>query len=758
MHKPQASYAKKEEGATATLFYACHAASVEDKSIWFVDSACSNHMTSQESELINLDKTVKCKVKMGSGELVDATGKGILAVNTKHGKRYINEVLLVPGLDENLLSVGQMIEHGYYVLFGGNLAVIFDDESLSNVVARVVMSGNRCFPLSLESITPAAMKATVSEGTWIWHRRFGHLNLGSLKKMKQGEMVYGLPVLTELKDVCAGCVHGKQHRETFAKGGTWIAKCPLELVHTDLCGPMQCESVGGNKYFITFIDDLSRMCWVYFLRSKADAFNVFKKFKAFVELQSGYKIKKLRSDRGGEYTSNEFHEFCANIGMERQLTTTYTPQHNGVAERKNKTVCEMARAMMAEKEMPTVFWAEVVNVSVYLQNRSYTSAVEKKTPFEVFTGRKPGVKHLRVFGCMCSTHVPSVLRHKFDEKSEKGVFVGYGSCEKGYRVYNLLTKKIVLSRDVIFDEDKSWNWKTNQVESVSTCISFAGNEETDEDDEEQQIEMQHDVCESSNSVPSVTELREDDDGSREPCTSTPVKLRSLEDIYARCHLSMIEPESYQEAVRNIAWQEAMNAEMEMIDKNETWELVERPVEKPVIGVKWVYKTKLNLDGTIQKYKARLVAKGYAQKPGVDYNETFAPVARLDTIRTLIALSAQKEWRLFQLDVKSAFLNGVLKEEVYVEQPEGFEVKNAGHKVYKLKKALYGLKQAPRAWYSEIDKHLTSCNFKRSNSEATLYTRSDEKGDMIVVSIYVDDIIYTGSSTRMLAEFKKEMMQ
>ena len=140
----------------------------------------------------------------------------------------------------------------------------------------------------------------------------------------------------------------------------------------------------------------------------------------------------------------------------------------------------------------------------------------------------------------------------------------------------------------------------------------------------------------------------------------------------------------------------MNAKLEMIEKNNTWELVERPADKPVIGVKWVFKTKLNLDGTVQKHKARLVAKGYAQKPGIDYNETFAPVARLDTIRTLIALAAQKGWMLFQLDVKSAFLNGVLDEEVHVEQPEGFELKNAGHKIYKLRKALYGLKQAPRS--------------------------------------------------------------
>jgi hypothetical protein len=277
-HKQLANYTKEERVITGTMFYACHSASLQDRKVWFVDSACSNHMTSQESELINIDRTVTCKVKMGSGDLMQATGKDTLVVETQHGKRYIKEVLLVPGLDENLLSVGQMMEHGYYILFGGNKAMIFEDESLNNVVAIVIMGGNRCFPLSLESMTPAARKASVIEDSWIWHRRLGHLNFASMKKMQQKEMVYEFPVLTEVEDVCAGCVSGKHHKENFDKEQTWRASYPLELIHIDLCGTMQNESVGGNRYFITFINDYSRMCWVYFLRNKSDTLNMFKKF------------------------------------------------------------------------------------------------------------------------------------------------------------------------------------------------------------------------------------------------------------------------------------------------------------------------------------------------------------------------------------------------------------------------------------------------------------------------------------------------
>ncbi|CAL8994830.1 unnamed protein product, partial [Prunus brigantina] len=223
-------------------------------------------------------------------------------------------------------------------------------------------------------------------------------------------------------------------------------------------------------------------------------------------------------------------------------------------------------------------------------------------------------------------------------------------------------------------------------------------------------------------------------------------------------MSVIEPENYEEASKYTAWNKAMEAEMEMIEKNETWELVNIPTEKPVIGVKWVYKTKLNLDGSIQKHKARLVVKGYAQKPGIDFNETFAPVARVDTIRTLIALAAQKEWKLYQLDVKFAFLNGVLKEEVYVDQPDRFLIGHSEDKVYRLKKALYGLKQAPRAWYEEINSYLIDCGYVISTSEATLYCKTKENSGTLIVSIYVDDLMYTGSSGELMAEFKSEMMR
>ena len=229
------------------------------------------------------------------------------------------------------------------------------------------------------------------------------------------------------------------------------------------------------------------------------------------------------------------------------------------------------------------------------------------------------------------------------------------------------------------------------------------------------------------------------------------------DIYETCNLVILEPGSFEEESKQEVWVKAMEEEIQMIEKNNTWELVNRPHGKDIIGVKWVYKTKLNPDGTIQKHKARLVAKGYSQQPGIDYNETFAPVAHLDTIRALIALASQKGWSIHQLDVKSAFLNGVLEEEIYVEQPQGFVSEGKERKVLRLRKALYGLKQAPRAWYSKIDQYFMDRGFRRSKSEPTLYIKSQGQYTLLL-SLYVDDLIYMGNNTKMMMEFKEDMMK
>ncbi|GKD84395.1 retrovirus-related pol polyprotein from transposon TNT 1-94 [Tanacetum coccineum] len=357
---------------------------------------------------------------------------------------------------------------------------------------------------------------------------------------------------------------------------------------------------------------------------------------------------------------------------------------------------EMARSMLYEKKLPKMFWAEAVATSVYLLNRLATKAVSGKSPIEAWSGIKPSIQHLKVFGSISYYHIPDIKRSKLDAKARKGIFVGYATESKGYRIYDLTDSKIVISRDVTFDEGAYWDWNVDEVKRHEDTFSN---------------ETHHDEID----IPEF---------DIEDTTDTDVlRTRQLVDVYESCN-SVIEPESYMDASKHSEWIDAMKAELEMIKKNNTWKLVDLPKGKNAIGV--------------------------------DFGDTFAPVARHDTIKLLIAIAAQRNWKIHHLDVKSAFLNGELEEEIYVKQPEGFEVVGQEEKVYRLYKALYGLKQAPRAWYAKIDAHLLNHNFRRSSSESTFHMKQFNSKERLIISLYVDDLLVIGSNDHLVKEFKKQI--
>ena len=731
---------EQEDGKGEQIFYACHSSLHGDNKAWYIDSGCSNHMCEDRNIFVQLDTTINPKVRMGNGAVAEAQGKGTVAINTKSGIKYIRDVLLVPDLKENLLSVGQLLEHNYCLVFEDNMCRIFEKKNKNQAIAEVKMEKNRNFPLIFNY---NALKAEVEDQSWLWHKRYCHLNFQGLKLLKERNMVNGLPKLQHEKNSCEGCIMGKQHKLPYPSGKSWRAKERLELIHTDICGPMKTTSLGQQRYFIIFIDDFTRMTWIYFLKEKSEAFTVFKRFKALVEKQSGRNIKCIRSDRGGEYTSRQFEEYCKDEGIWKQLTAGYSPQQNGIAERKNRTIVEMARSMMNEKGLPKTFWAEATNTAVYILNRCPTKAVRNLTPMEAWSREKPDVSHLRIFGSIGYVLIPAEKRTKLDEKSTKCIFTGYTLETKGYRLYNVETNKLVVSRDVLFDENAAWDWKEKKVEHVNQPSSLESSEEH-EDTHTEEAEQNPEQDQHTQTSESEEE-------------SPPRKFRSMSDIYQSCNFVVTEPQNFEEAEKHEIWQKAMKEEMHMIDKNKTWELVDKPQGREIIKLKWIYKTKVNQNGEIQKHKARLVARGFTQKPGIDFSETFSPVARLETIRTLIALAAQKKWKIFQLDVKSAFLNGKLEEEIYVEQPQGFLVEGGENKVYRLLKALYGLKQSPRAWYKEIDKYFMKNGFQRSKNEATLYVKK-QGSKILIACLYVDDLIVTGNDEEMIESFKEHMMK
>jgi hypothetical protein len=443
-----------------------------------------------------------------------------------------------------------------------------------------------------------------------------------------------------------------------------------------------------------------------------------------IENLSERKVKILRSDNGGEYTSKEFVNFCKVVGIKRELTTPYNPQQNGVAGRKNRTIMEAVKTMIHDQDLPMCLWAEATKTTVYVQNRLSHSALGFKTLEEMFSGRKPEVSHFKIFGCRVFIHITKEKKNKLDPSGKKGIFVGYCEASKAFKVYILGHHHIEINRDVTFDEDatlkKSRRCQLEEVykeEPVAPRVAKLVREvpkvaepvrEVIASPDEEILE-DHDIVEFQE-PPQMTishkrkpawarELIQDVEKYGVPKGTTRQVKRPkpfFSYMALMCDLLEKEPPCFEEAIQKKEWADAMTEEYRSIIKNDIWELVLRPKSKDVVSSKWLFKIKHSVDGSIEKYKARFVARGFSQKEGIDYEETFAPIARYTSIRTIIALAAKMKWKLHQMDIKTSFLNGVIEEEVYIEQPQGFEVEDRKTHVCKLKKALYGLKQAPRA--------------------------------------------------------------
>ncbi|WVZ54330.1 LOW QUALITY PROTEIN: hypothetical protein U9M48_005142 [Paspalum notatum var. saurae] len=532
--------------------------------------------------------------------------------------------------------------------------------------------------------------------------------------------------------------------------------------------------------------------------------------------ECGRKLRVLRTDNGGEFTAAEFASYCADEGIRRHYSAPYSPQQNGVVERRNQTVVGMARALLKQRGMPA---GEAVATAVYILNRSPTKALNGKTPYEAWHGRKPAVSHLRVFGCLA---VVKELGHigKLDDRSTPGVFIGYAEGSKAYRILDPGTQRVRTARDVVFDEGRGWAWdKAVDDGSTPTYDDFtveyihferAGGVGSSSSPSMptpvpeppptpprlrlHQVLHQHHHSRLPHALqrPTVTPLGTStptparvDHGMAEFATplshdeerldayhdGEPLRYRTMENLFgdqpvpglvprdleAQLHLASDdgEPRSFAEAERHAAWRAAMQSEMDAVETNRTWELADLPRGHHAITLKWVFKLKRDEAGAIIKHKARLVARGFVQQEGIDFDDAFAPVARMESVRLLLALAAQEGWHVHHMDVKSAFLNGDLKEEVYVHQPPGFEIPGKEGKVLRLRKALYGLRQAPRAWNAKLDSTLKGMGFEQSRHEAAIYRRGNG-GNALLVGVYVDDLVITGVKDAEVAAFKEEM--
>ena len=684
-------------------------------------------------------------------------GVGKIGTNSSNS---IENVLLVEGLKHSLLSVSQLCDKGYLVSFDYQKCLIEHkhDINIKHVGHRV----NNVYMIDLSlKIDNNHCFLSKDDDPWLWHKRIAHINMDHLNKLISKDLVVGLPKLKFEKDkLCDACQKGKQTRVSFKPKIVVSTTQPLQLLHMDLFGPSRTMSFGGNYYALVIVDDFSRYTWTLFITHKSDAFQAFRKLAKVMQNKKNLKIASIRSDHGGEFENKDFELFCDEHGIEHNFSAPRTPQQNGVVERKNRSLEEIARTLLNDTSLPKYFWAEAVNTACYIMNRALIRPILKKTPYELYNGRKPNISHLHVFGCKCF-----VLNNgkdnlgKFDAKSDEGIFLGYSLQSKAYRIYNKRTMNIEESIHVTFDESNAILSRKNMLDDIADSLEHMniheqdskGNDKGNNEDPPEEVK-------SNDELPKEWKASKDHPldsiiGDISKGVTTRHSLKELCNNMA--FVSMIEPKNIKEAIVDDNWIIAMQEELNQFERNNVWKLVEKPENYPVIGTKWVFRNKLDEHGIIIRNKARLVAKGYNQEEGIDYEETYAPVARLESIRMLLAHASIMDFKLYQMDVKSAFLNGLIQEEVYVEQPPGFEIPDKPNHVYKLQKALYGLKQAPRAWYERLSNFLQEKEFSRGKVDTTLFIKR-KNNDILLVQIYVDDIIFGSTNDSLCKEFSLDM--
>ena len=711
---------------------------------WIIDSGASFHVTPHR-EWFSSYAVTHGTVKLGDSYKLDIQGIGDVKLAMSNGMEFVlHNVRHVPQITKSLISAGQLDDLGYTTVLG-NGSWLIKQQNL------VIMRGRKhgtLYSMFVSHVNKDSIYIAELPSTGLWHGRLGHM---SQKGMKQLCRLGYLPVL-EYDDFpfCEHCIYGKHTRSTSPP----LKRSPvdqLELVHSDVCGPMPHKSLGGNLYFVTFIDDSTRKVWIYLLKKKDEVFAALQKFLALVENQSGKKVKALRSDNGGEYVSHEFKNFCNQKGIKQQFTVPYNPAQNGVAERMNRTIQERVTSMLSMANLAPEFWGEAVLTTAYIVNRSPSSPLDFQIPEALWTGKQPSYDHLRVFGCECYSHIPKQLRSKLDPKSHKCIFIGYGhDGEMGYRLWHPESRRVIRSSHVIFHESKMHTPPIKDIEYRK--IRF----------EDVATETQQITCDT----PSTSDVAPGgaDNSSQEVRRSTRIS-RPPERFEPGVDYLLVtdcgEPTCYQEALQledSEKWELAMQSEYDSILANKTWDLVELPEGRKALPCKWVYKKKFTSDDPTPKYKARLVAKGFKQQQGIDFEEVFSPVVKMTTLRTVLGLVAIEDMELVQMDVKTAFLHGDLDEDVYLKQPEGFEVEEQSHLVCKLRKALYGLKQGSRQWYQKFDTFMASKAFTRSNEDHCLYTKKLSDGSLMILILYVDDMLIAGKSMVAIESLKQALSE
>lgn len=766
---------------------------------WIADSGCSTHISCSKSDFIDMDDSYREEVSVAKkGALCTAMGKGTIVLHTlncngESSKIIMKDALYVPEVEFSLLSVRRLDKIGYEVLFKNQMVTI-EKNGVQYAVGD--LKGMQYY-IRLEN---AAHSVTANECNLVknkeklcihqWHRVLGHRDMNVVKNLSSSGLVEDMHIAKcppECKyicdDDCSPCALGKLSRTKAPKQSHTRSNAVLDLIHSDVCGPFKTATPSGKRWLLTFIDDFSRYTTIYLLNNKSEAFEKFKEFKELVQTKFQKKIKRIRTDRGGEYMGNKFLDYLAKQGIEQDRTAPHSSFQNGVAERKNRYLVEATNCMLLDADVSPSFWGEAMHNAAFIQNILPTKSAPN-IPYESWHGRKPIYSYLRRFGAKCYVHVPAVKRTKLDPKADAGIFMGFDTHSKAYRIYVPSRHNIVVSCDVRFMGDAQLNVShlsadkieieksnnsNNEIEFEFAPIQRQANNDavqeeniddvTLRDIENENIQIGDDNDDSFVSNANDTILNNDsfataesNDSDEENTNDTPRRSsRSTKGVpptrlIDEMHLFMVStcidaPVTFEEAMNgeySDEWMDATIEEFCQLQENNTWELVDLPKGRKAIGCKWVFKVKSDASGKLKKFKARLVAQGFSQKYGTDYDQVFAPVSRQSTFRILLSIAAHKNIDVYHFDAKTAFLNGDLVETIYMRQPTGFQITGAENKVCHLKRSIYGLKQSARVWNQALCNVLINAGFEQSKWDQCLFILK-KGGGIAYILRYVDDI-------------------
>ena len=751
---------------------------------WYLDSSASHHLTQNGDNLTDSSPyNGKDKIIIGNGKHLSISNTGSTCLFSNSHAFQLKKVFHVPFISANLISVAKFCsDNNALIEFRSNSFLVKDLHTMKVLARGRLENGLYRFPVLknkklayVGAHKPFAFHSynfrPVDNKVVMWHHKLGHVTTEIVTKVLQR---CNISCGKNKATVCSSLQLAKSHRLPTHLSFSCASK-PLELVHTDIWGPASIKTTSSAKYFILFLDDYSQYTWFYPLHTKDQTLPTFKQFKLQVENQFDARIKCMQSDNGGEFRC--FMTFLHQSGILHRFSCPYNSAQNGRVEKKHRHVVETGLALLAHASLPMPFWQYAFQTTTFLINRMPSQVLNHASPYFTLFHKEPDYRFLKVFGCLCYPFIHPYNNHKLQYRSVQCTFLGYSFNHKGYLCLDSATGRVYTTPHVVFDEHKfplattspSTNDISDMVFPPAIITTSIPSPTCSSNHSAPPSSTLPDISTSSYST-SSSELTPDSSILPELCPATPPSSSSpvphmttrlmrgitkKKPIFDLSTVKVSEPSTLKQALTDPNWTQAMDLEIAALHRNQTWDLVQQPSDANVIGCKWVYKLKHKSDGSIERYKARLVAKRYNQTHGLDYFETFSPVVKAATIRIILTIALSFKWELRQLDVHNAFLNGDLQKQVYMLQPPGYMDTTFPDKVCRLNKAIYGLKQAPRAWFQRLSSALLQWSFSSSKTDSSMFIHFGKSSTLIVL-IYVDDIILTGSSSTQISSLNAKL--